>query len=202
LTKQFFSINLTVLLLLCVFSFGLRNMEEQTSIVLCGLTDRQEQAVVAFNYSHKKSFASSDGSMLISIPDGWSSQDIGDGDFSTGILCDNDGASQIQLFSYRLTEEDQSVTPDSIIKQIDLINQPGGNVSYSVISENSLAVDTIKGKTFEISGSDRNGQNIHGLVTVFVRNSKCYIMSCITKEEDYKAVKDTFIDVSESLSLY
>lgn len=116
-SKRLLCIKLIALIMIFFIIFASFRNHEEESIVLCGLLDKQEQAVSAFNYVWNKTFMSSDGSMTVSTPDGWCAQEIDAGGFSSGVLSDKNGAGHIQLHSYRLAETDNSATPDSIIEQ-------------------------------------------------------------------------------------
>lgn len=97
LSKRVVCVKLIILIIIIsvvTFSAGYK---EEAAVVLYGLLDDEEQTIAAFNYCYNKSFASQDGSMLVSIPNGWRTQTVNDGAFSTGVLIDTNGQA---IFNY------------------------------------------------------------------------------------------------------
>lgn len=184
-----------IFFVLMVFLFsGLCLIGHQTSsIVLFGLTNNEEDVESAFNYTSNRVIILPDGSMSSQIPHGWR---IANDD--TGVLSYIDGISHIQLLSLNLSETDML---DSVIKQLEFCNQPGGRVIHSIISEKSITIDGTEGKRIEITGFDDTGQHLQGLVTVLLENKKCYIVSFVTKESDYESLKNSFFELNNHLEL-
>jgi hypothetical protein len=186
--------NLIFFVLMLFLLSGLCVIGHQTSsIVLFGMTNNEEDVEIAFNYTSNRLIMLPDGSMSSQLPNGWR---VANDD--TGVLSYIDGKSHIQLLSLNLSE---TATLDSVIKQLEFSNQPGGRVIHSIISEKSITIDGTEGKRIEITGSDGTGQHLHGLVTVLLENRKCYVVSCITKESDFESLKNTFFELNNHLVL-
>ncbi len=168
-----------------------------TTAVLPSQTPSETSAQITPAASGVNTFTLKDGSISVTIPEGWEAKESGGGGILLGKISNRDGENSIDIQSDDIGSDS---TPDTIMENTgfyiayDEKGKAGPQVEqlcYNSIASTPLTVDGVDGKLFEISADVKyNNSEMRGYIAVLAGNGKSYTIFYLSDPEDFEAYKD------------